>query len=341
MNNRTQIINRIIKLGLVNFWRNGWLSFAATFIMTLTLLTISVFMIFNLVIGSTTDAIKQKIDLAIYFQDSATDAQIRDLKFTLQQRNDVKEVIYLSKEDAYNRWQQTQKNEKIKSLVTKENNFLPRSLEVKAVSPESLEAIANYISGGNNDVVSKSDSGDVGQVLGINTDGISVAPSETESTNQGYLSIIRKISYQENKNIIEKLINITKFSREIGIILSVIFLAVSILVIFNTIRLTIFTRETEIEIMRLVGASDSFIRTPFLIEGALYGIFATILSLLLIWAGLAMVSPMISRYLGDVSLNLKGFFLLNLPWIASLELMLAIMLSTSCSWISIRKNLKI
>jgi len=338
----TQSSGRIVKLGLNNFWRNGWLSFAATFIMTLTLLIISVFMIFNLVINTTTDSIKKKIDLTVYFQDNASDAQIRDLKLMLQGRSDVKEVVYLTKEDAFTRWQSTQKNEKIRSLVTKENNFLPRSLEVKATNPESLENIANFISGGNKDVITKSDDSDPGKVLGIQSDGTNTNQSvASQNSTQGYLSIIRKISYQENKNIIEKLINITKFSREIGIILSIVFLTISILVIFNTIRLTIFTRETEIEIMRLVGANDSFIRTPFLIEGSLYGIFATILSLVLIWAGLYFISPMIARYLGDVSLNLKGFFLSNLVWIAILEFILAVVITTSCSWISIRKNLKV
>lgn len=301
----TQSLGRIIKLGFTNFWRNGWLSLAATFIMTLTLLTISVFLIFNLVINTTTDAIKKKIDLSVYFTDEATDFQIRDIKLALQSRPEVQEVIYVDKTEAFRRWQEMQKNEKIKNLVTEENNPLPRSLEVKTINPESLEQIADYVSA------------DV------------------------YKSFIRKISYQENKQIIEKLINITNFSRKIGLILSVIFLVVSILVIFNTIRLTIFTRGTEIEIMRLVGASDTFIRIPFLIEGMLYGLFATIASLILIWLGLHFVSPMITNYLGDVNLNLEGFFLENLPWIAIMELAASILISVTCSWISIRKNLKI
>ena len=298
-------MGRIAKLGLVNFWRNGWLSFAATFIMTLTLLIISVFLIFNLVINTTTESIKTKIDLSVYFDDSATDVQIRDLKFNLEQMSEVKQITSIDKNEAYKRWQEMQKNEKIRSLVTEENNPLPRSLEIKTVSPESLEKVANIVS------------------------------------REEYKPFVRKVSYQENKLIVEKLINITSFSKKIGLILSIVFLIISILVIFNTIRLTIFTRETEIEIMRLVGASDSFIRTPFLIEGALYGVFATILSLFLIWLGLHFVSPMISRYLGEVSLNLEEYFLTYLPWIAFMELIGAILISVICSIISIRKNLKI
>ena len=123
--------------------------------------------------------------------------------------------------------------------------------------------------------------------------------------------------------------------------LSIIFMIVSVLVIYNTIRLTIFTRETEIEIMRLVGASDSFIRTPFIIEGMMYGIFATFLSLIFVWLGLHLISPMISKYLGEVSLNLEGYFLHNVFWIMLLELLVSILICSICTWISIRKNLKI
>lgn len=320
-------IYRIIKLGLVNFWRNRWLSFAATFIMTMTLLTISVFLIFNLVIKTTTEAIRNKINLSVYFEDNATDVQIRDLKFTLEQKYPNVQVIYVSKEDAYARWQEIQKNERIKQLVTKENNPLPRSLEVKTDKPEELSGIADYLTKNSSVIVS--------------TDQSANNADTPIDTTQSSTKIIRKISYQENKLIVEKLINITNFSKKIGFVLSALFVLISILVILNTIKLTIFTRETEIEIMRLVGASDSFIKYPFLVEGALYGIIATIISLLLIYIGLRVVSPMITNYLGSVQLNLEGFFTGNLLWIVLLELLLAILISVTCSLISIRKNLKI
>jgi len=301
----SQSTTRIIKLGFVNFWRNGWLSLAATLIMTLTLLIISVFLIFNLVISATTTSIKSKIDMSVYFEETATDMQIQDLQLSVQQRNDVREITYISKDEALKRWQTTQKNEKIKLLVTANNNPLPRSLEIRANSPDDLDAIANF----------------VGQ--------------------DKYKTLVRKISYQENKGIVDKLINITRFSEKIGLILSIIFIVISILVILNTIRLTIFTRSTEIEIMRLVGANNSFITYPFIIEGVLYGFFATIISLALIWLGLHLISPMITNYLGDVPLGLEGFFTAHLPWIILLELLLSVLITTVCSLISIRKNLKV
>ena len=152
---------------------------------------------------------------------------------------------------------------------------------------------------------------------------------------------IERISYKENKDIIEKLVNITNFSRKIGLILGIIFVSISILVILNTVRLAIYTRTKEIEIMRLVGASEIFIRIPFIIEALLYALCSTVLSLFLIWLGLHFISPMITRYLGDVSLDMQGFFLQNIGWIFLLELLVSCIISVSCSVISMGKHLKI
>lgn len=298
-------LGRIIKLGLLNFWRNKWLSLAATLIMTLTILTISIFLILTLVINTTTQAVKEKIDLTVTFNDSASETQILALQNILSARPDTKMVKYISKDEAYENWLTLQTSEKVKNLVTRENNPLPRSLQVKASNPESLENIANFIS----------------------------APD--------YQEMIRTISYQKNKHLIERLISITKFVKKIGWILSATFVAISILVILNTIRLTIFTRREEIEIMRLVGANNSFIRIPFVIEGMLYGILATIVATLALWLGIYLISPIISQYLGDVNLNLMGFFQNYLPYIVLLELATGIVIGVTCSLVSIQRHIRI
>src|SRR3990167_5269020 len=226
--------SRITKLGLTNFWRNRWLSLASTLVMTLTLLIITLFVVMTLVIGKTTDRIKAKMDITVYFKDSATTEEISDLQEKLAARADVKEVRYISKEEALQIWNEQQKNLRIRELVTPEENPLPRSLAIKAQDPEQLNAIADFLS----------------------------ADANT--------SIVHKISYEENKQIIDKLLAITSFIKKMGGLFSAIFIIVSILVILNTIRLAIFARKEEIEIMRLVGASDRFIRVPFIVEGTLY-----------------------------------------------------------------------
>lgn len=299
-------IKRITKLGLTNFWRNRWLSLASTLVMTLTLLIISLFVVMTIVINKTTDRIKSKMDITVYLKDSATTEEISALQQDLAARADVSEVTYVSKEEAFQIWQERQKNQRIRELVTPTENPLPRSLAVKATDPANLNNIATYL----------------------------------ESDN--FVSIIHKISYEENKVIIDKLLAITSFVKKVGWLFSVVFVVISILVILNTIRLAIFTRKDEVEIMRLVGASDRFIRIPFVVEGALYGILACILAVILMWFGLfAIISPLTNQYLGQaVTENMQVFFKVHFALIFFLQFFVGIFVGIGCSMFSIRKYLK-
>ena len=299
-------IKRITNLGLTNFWRNRWLSLASTLVMTLTLLIISLFVVMTIVIGKTTDRIKAKMDITVYFKDSATTDEISDIQQKLAARSDVKEVRYISKEEALQIWNEKQKNQRIRELVTTDENPLPRSLAVKAIDPANLNNIADYLS------------------------------------SDDFRSIIHKISYEENKQIIDKLLAITSFIKKLGTFFSIIFIIMSILVILNTIRLTIFTRKQEIEIMRLVGASDRFIKVPFIVEGALYGFLACILAMLLLWIGIGLITPLTNQYLGEtVSQNMRNFFAGHFGLILLLQFLVGILVGIGCSLFSIRKYLKV
>lgn len=300
-------ISRITNLGLTNFWRNRWLSLASTLVMTLTLLIISFFVIMTIVINKTTDHIKSKMDITVYFKDSTTTEDIGDLQQKLAARSDVKEVQYVSKEDAFAIWQERQKNQRIRELVTSDENPLPRSLAIKATDPEELDNIADFLS------------------------------------SDDFSEIVHKISYEENKVIIDKLLAITSFVKKVGWLFSAIFVVISILVILNTIRLAIFTRKNEVEIMRLVGASDRFIKVPFVVEGVLYGLLACILAIFLMWFGIfGIISPLTDQYLGaTVTENMKSFFVSNFAIIILLQFLVGVIIGIGCSLFSIRKYLKV
>jgi cell division transport system permease protein len=299
-------VKRITKLGLVNFWRNRWLSLASALIITLTLLIISFFVIITLVIGKTTDAIHAKMDVSVYFLDSATVAQISSMQTQVASRSDVKEVRYISKEEALQIFQTQQTGKKISELITAEDNPLPRSIDISANKAEDLSAIASFVA------------------------------------EDQFKPIVHNISYQDNKIIIDRLIGATQFFKKVGLICSVVFILISVLVVLNTIRLAMLTRKDEVEIMRLVGASDSFIRVPFIVEGILYGAVATVLATVLIRISMAAMSPMIEQYLNlDLSRSLMNFFSGNFLIIVALEFFVAIAIGVGCSLISIRKHLKL
>lgn len=300
-------ISRITKLGLTNFWRNRWLSLASTLVMTLTLLIISIFVMMTVVIGKTTDRIKAKMDITVYFNDSATTEEIADLQQQLAARSDVKEVQYISKEEALQIWQEQQKNQRIRELITSDENPLPRSLAIKATDPVQLNSINDFLA------------------------------------SDEFSPIIHKISYEENKVIIDKLLAITSFTKKVGWLFSGVFIIISVLVILNTVRLAIFARKDEVEIMRLVGASDRFIKVPFVVEGALYGLIACILALVLMWLGVYIViTPLVNQYLGPaVTDNLKSFFIAHIFYIFLLQFVVGIAVGIGCSLFSIRRYLKV
>lgn len=301
-----QSFTRIFKLGATNFWRNRWLSFAATMVMTLTLLVISIFAIITLVIGTTTDSIKSKMDISVYFNDSATMDQITILQQKLSSRTDVKEARYISKEEALEVFKTQQQGKQVAQFLDPNDNPLPRSLDVKATVAEKLEPIAEFLN------------------------------------QKEFRPIIHNVSYQENKKVIERLIAATSFIKEIGWVLSITFVIISILVVLNTIRLTIFTRKDEIEIMRLVGASDAFIKIPFVVEGLMYGFLATLLSTALLETGVISIIPRVQQYLGlSISQQVGRYFYGHFWLIFALELLIGLVIGVSCSLISIRKHVRV
>jgi cell division transport system permease protein len=184
---------------------------------------------------------------------------------------------------------------------------LPRSLAIKVTQVENISAIADFLK------------------------------------TAEFKPIVENISYQDNKKeIVDRLVAITAFTREFGWFICGIFILISILVIVNTIRLTIFTRRDEIEIMRLVGANDSFIKIPFVIEGMLYGILATIFSVLIVLVGVMMLMPRVDHYLGVVNSQfLLQFFAKNIGPMVFLELFVGMIIGICCSLVSIKKYLKI
>jgi len=303
---------RVIKFGFQNFWRNPWLSLATVFTFALTLFIISVFFFLVLVTQTVIKAIEEKMDLVVYIKDEAKEAEILQLEEAIRNFPGVKSVKYISKEEALPVWQNSPYSEETKQIVTPERNPLPRSLQIKVKSPpEDLEKVTIFLA------------------------------------NPQYQNIIRSstrtsgLSYKKNKLIITRLGGITKFVKKIGLMLAIIFLAISILVIFNTVRLTIISRKDEIEIQRLVGAKNSFIQGPFLVEGVLYGFLATILSTLFIYLLLRYTSPLILQYLGEISFDLKQFFTSNLFRIFVVQFLIGVFVAGLCSLVSVRKYLKI
>lgn len=294
---------RITKTAMFSLWRNRWLSLAATLIMVLTLVTISFFISLLFITGKTTAALKDKADITVYFQDSASKDQIFAIQSILMNRSDVKNAQYVSKEDALVLWKERQTDESIRNIISETDNPLPRSLEIKTERPEDLTNINTLLLG------------------------------------DEYKPIVKKVSFEKNKQLIDRLVKMTNFIKIVGYSLSTLFVLISILIIYNTVRLTIFARSEEIEIMKLVGGSDWYVRGPFIIEGISYGILGAIVSSVIFVLIFKLTVPAIQTYLGFADLN-SSYLGLNLGLTIFAQFAIGVALGGGCSIAAIKKYLK-
>jgi len=298
---------RIIKGGYTNFTRGGVISFAAVLVVTITLSVITGLIILQAVLNFSLNVIKDKVDVTIYFTVSAPESQIMLLKASLEKLPEVADVSYTSAEDALKLFRDRHKNDypTIAALDEIGNNPLGAYLNVKAKEVSQYESIANFMKG------------DSALVLGA-------------------ASIIDKINYHQNKLVIDRLNTIISGAQKLGFLVTLLLIIISIIITFNTIRLTIFTAKDEIGIMRLVGGSKMHVRGPFMIEGAIYGMVATVLTLIIFWPITAWLGRNMTGFLG---LNIYDYYISNFFQIFAIILLSGIILGIISSVLAIRKYL--
>ena len=297
-------IYRILMTAVTSLWRNRWLSLAAVLIMVMTLFSISFFVSLLIISNKTTSLLEGKVDISVYFNDDASKDQIFSIQNTLLARDDIKSVDYISKEDALTRWQDLNKNnDNLKNIITTDYNPLPRSLEIKADKPQDLEQIYDFVN----------------------------------STQ--FQPLIKEISYQQNKVLIDRLIRATTFINYIGWAESIVFILISVLIIYNTIRLTIYARSDEIEIMKLVGASDWYVQGPFFVEGIAYGLIAAFISTAILYLIYHFSLPSVESYLG-VTLASSIYSGVKIGVIFIFQILIGLVLGTACSIYAVKRYLK-
>ncbi|KKU06481.1 MAG: hypothetical protein A3J06_04315 [Candidatus Moranbacteria bacterium RIFCSPLOWO2_02_FULL_48_19] len=297
---------RTFKEGIENFRRNGWLTFATVSILTLSLFIVSL----SFLIGMTTSLIlenmRAKVSVSVSFNPDVTEGRILEIKNELSKyTKEIVSVEYVSRDKALETFLAESGNDPIIAQAIQEigENPLLASLVIKAVKPEDYPLIVSQIEG---------------------------------STFQNDIS---RINYAKNKKIFERLDRINKTVGKAGLILGAIFIFVSILITFNTIRITIYSHRQEFEIMRLVGASNIYVRMPFVFEGALYGLVAAVLTLGLLFGMAYYFAPFTTGALPQG--NVLNLFLGSFWPIFGALVLLGISLGVVSSAIAIRRYLKV
>ncbi len=300
---------RIIKAGLQNFLRNATLAIAAIAVMVITLTIVLFSVIANATFANTVQQITDKIDVSVYLKDSVTADQKNKLITDVSGLGNVKSVNYISKEDALALYkQQNQSNLDLLLAISQTDNPLPASLLIKPRDPNKIDQIKNFLE--------KPD----------------VKAFQSDQT-----------SYSgDRKDAIDKISKATKLFREIGIVGVIIFMLVSMLIIFNTIRMAIFNRRDELTIMRLLGASSWYIRGPFIVETVLYGVISAIISVTLCNTLFVVSSSAFdASSLGILDIKYSNNYFATHFWIIlAVQLSIGIIIGAASSLIATRRYLK-
>ena len=298
---------RLLKYSVQGFFRNFWLSFVCITTIVLAFVLVDVLGGIGIASNDIVNSVKNKIDVSIYIKNTATEDQIFAIKTEIAGLRGVKSITYTSKQQALENFKKRHDSNSLllSSLNELETNPIGSTLVVKANSTSDYSYILEY----------------VGQFQ--------------------YANLIEDTNYTDNKLIISK-INTFNVTISKGILLVGIFFGfISAVTVLNTLRITIYSRRREIEIMRFLGASWSFIKVPFILEAVFYLIIGWILSIVLYYSILLFIAPYSSIFFSFYQADIVKLIMPKSINTIIVELVVGLMITIFSSILSIRRYAKV
>ena len=239
---------RMCRYGVNNFTRNAWLTIAATAVMTITLFVVFVSVVSQNVMSNTLQTVRESVSMSIYLKNATTQQEANKVVAEVKKLSSVTDVTVQTPEQAREAFIQDNKTDNSTLDAVKEaTNKFPWTLKIQVVDINNTSQLAALVK-----------------------DNAIVKAAVDPDRDPSFAG--------QRREAIEKSAGTAAFAQQVGIIVSVVFVAISTLIIFNTIRMAIFNRREEIQMMKLIGAERSFIRGPFIVEAVVYGFFAAILA---------------------------------------------------------------
>ncbi|MES3005192.1 MAG: permease-like cell division protein FtsX [Patescibacteria group bacterium] len=304
-------IKRVIRAGFFSFWRNGFISLSSILVMVVTLFVIGSTIFSGVILRSTLDQIKEKVDINVYFLTTTEEEDVLAMKESLENLPEVAPpIVYVSREDALADFRKKHENDEITLQALEElgENPFGATLNIRAKEPSQYESIARFLE------------------------------SNSALSSDGEV-IVDKVNYYQNKDVIDRLTRVINSANKLGLILTILLIGISILITFNTIRLVIYMSRDEISVMRLVGASANYIRGPFFVAGAIYGFISAVITLILFYP--------ITMWLGGttqnffVGLNIFHYYANNFGQIFLIIVGSGVFIGSVSSFLAVRKYLKV
>jgi cell division transport system permease protein len=255
--------------------------------------------------------IRGKVDVNMYFSADAVEPDILEFRREIEALPEVASVEYISRDQAIADFKIRHANDNLMTQALEElpDNPLGAILNVKAKDPSNYEAIARYIDG------------------------------KREGMAGSGEQLIYSVNYAKNKVIIDKLAQITAGVERVSAAILLLLLAIAVVITFNTIRLAIYVSREEIAIMRLVGANNSFVRGPFVVEGMIYGMVASLIATGLFYPATLWLRGATGGFYGGI--DLFEYYLREFNQIFLILLAVGVVLGALSSWLAVRRYLKV
>ncbi len=302
-------LRRIIRTGCINFVRNSWLSLAAMAVMLITLTIVLFSVIANATFNNTVQQITNKINVSVYLKDNLSQDQTNQLLDQIKQLNNVDSVNYISKDQALTNYKRDNVNNlDLLRAISSTDNPLPATIQIKPKDTNQLGPIKDFL--------------DKPDIKALQSDPTSYSG--------------------DRKQAVDNITHAATFLKRAGVAGVLVFAVISMLIIFNTIQMAIFNRRDELTIMRLLGATTSYIRGPFVVESMLYGIFAAVISVAMLNGLFAISSSTLqASSLGLLDINYANTYFANhFLLFLTLQVMLGILIGAVSSTIATRRYLK-
>ena len=294
-------LKRIIKTGLNEFFRNITLSISTILIMTMVVSLVTIFYFINSVSELIIADIENKVDISVYFKEEATASDISNVQIEISNISEVSSIVYITKNEVLANFIIQHKNdtELIESLTELGYNPFLDTLNIKTWDKSQYSPLTNLI----------------------------------ETAN--FSDIIDNVDYHKRKESIDKIFSITAGINNIILLLSIVFGFIAVLISFNTVKIAIYNSKEEISVMKLVGASNKFVRGPFIVQGILIGFIAALITFILTF----LITYFFNSSVNGI--NMFSIFLNSFFFIILFQLVVGIGLGVLSSYIAIAKYLKV
>lgn len=297
----------IIKYFFQNFFRNFWLSVVAITVMVASVLSLTSIFVMSGFAAFMVQDFSQKIDVSLYFPVTLSESQALEFKQEIEKLPETKSVELISSEQALKQFKDAHKDDEfvLSSLAELDGNPLGPILTVRAKTLEDYPALLESIGG-----------------LGISR-------------------AAQEVDYQDRIGIIDKLKILSARVQYAGIAFTIFFALIAALTVINTIRLGIYSHREEISIMKLVGATNGFIRAPYILEGIFYALLSIVISWVIILAAANGFSRQLDQFLSVGGFSVYGYLSINAPGLILSEFILLSFLNVLASAVALRKYLHV